>query len=226
MANIDIIVYALVAGILLVRLWAVFGRRNDEDRQRPNPFATPAPGLRKDGDVPFRLDSGRRDDLASLPLGQTPILAAPMSLLGSLEQVRQLDPGFDEKQFLQNARTVFSTVVAGFAKGDLSDAARLLSPSVLAGFQSAIEARKVAGETLETRIPRIKDAETTAARIEDNRILVTVRFASEQENILRDASVNVMHGAPGKTEEITDLWTFARDAKSPGSEWRLVETRS
>jgi predicted lipid-binding transport protein (Tim44 family) len=225
MGNIDIIIYALVAAILLVRLWAVLGRRNDEDRQRPNPFAAPAPGARADADVPFQLDRSRGDDPSSLPLGQ-PTLAAPMSLMGALEKVRQLDPSFDEKQFLQNARETFASVVAGFAKGDLSDVIRLLGPTVLAGFQSAMAARKAAGETLETRISRIRDAETTAARIEDNRVFVTVRFTSEQENILRDASGNIVHGAPGRTEEITDLWTLAHDTKTPGSEWQLVETRS
>jgi predicted lipid-binding transport protein (Tim44 family) len=57
-----------------------------------------------------------------------------------------------------------------------------------------------------------------------------VRFVSEQENILRAIETIVagdgVTGAPGKIEEITDLWVFAHDAKSSNADWQVVETKS
>jgi predicted lipid-binding transport protein (Tim44 family) len=228
--NIDIIVFALVAAILLVRLWSVFGRRNDDDVQRPNPFTTPGPtAVNDEGDVPFTLARGGKT--AETPVTPEampglPQIAAPLSLLGALAQVKQLDPTFDEKELLRTARTIFTDTVTGFGKGDLAGVARYLAPSVLANFDAAVKARQAAGETLESRIVRLRDAETAAAETRDDRTLITVRFSSEQENILRDKNGAVLHGAPGKSEEIIDLWTFARDIKSANPDWLLVETRS
>jgi len=220
MAHLDILVYALIAVALLVRLWSVLGRKNDDEPQRPNPFATPAPG----DDPKIQLARGGAETAVRPQLGQ--MVLAPASLAGTLEQIGQLDPAFDEKNFLQDARATFTSVVTGFARGDLSDIQNVLAPTVLPGFQSAMAARQKAGETLETRIGRIREAEVTTASIGETRAFITVRFTSEQENILRDGLGKVLSGMPGKTEEIVDIWTFARDAKATGTPWQLVETRT
>jgi predicted lipid-binding transport protein (Tim44 family) len=219
----DIIIFALIAVVLLARLWTVFGRRNDEDRQRPNPFATPAPGPREDDNV-VRADRDRKDD--GTPSGFSPLLLAPNSLAGALEQIKQIDNAFDEKAFLKDARTIFAAVVGAFAKSDLSDVKRRLGPAVLPNFEAVLAARRKAGEKLEIRIARIREAETTAARLEGNRGFITVRFVSEQEIIMRDAVGNAISGAMGRTEEVVDLWVFARDLKSSESDWQIIETKS
>src|ERR1700722_3935442 len=99
MAHLDIVIYALIACVLLVRLWSLFGRRNDDERQRPNPFATPAPGAEED--APFQIERGKNDGVRP---GFGPMALAPASLAGALEQIRQMDPAFDEKTFLSDAR--------------------------------------------------------------------------------------------------------------------------
>jgi predicted lipid-binding transport protein (Tim44 family) len=151
---------------------------------------------------------------------------APASLAGGLERVKQLDASFDEKQFLRNTLTVFTNIVASFAKGDLTEVATLLGPSVRARFEAAIAARKQADETLTSRIETIRDVETTAADVEDTRTVVSVRIVSDQENILRDAAGKILSGEEGTVEEITDAWVFSRDTKATTPDWQLVETRS
>ena len=225
MAHPDIIIYGLIAVVLLARLWAVFGRRNDEDRQRPNPFVAPAPDPKDDEGVIVRPRATPTEDTAQAS-AFAPLLVAPMSLAGTLERLRRLDPTFDEKQFLQNVRTTFTAIVSAFAKGDLSPVEHRLGPAVLPEFQTALTARQKAGETLENKITRIREAEVTSASVDDARAVITVRIVSEQENILRDAAGNIQSGAPGKPEEITDLWAFARDAKSADPDWQLAETKS
>jgi predicted lipid-binding transport protein (Tim44 family) len=222
MAHADIIIYGVIAVVLLARLWFVFGRRNEEDRQRPNPFATPAPGPADDNGAAIQ----RAQPRGNAPVPFAPILVAPMSLAGGLEQIRQIDASFDEKQFLQDAKGIFTNIVGAFARGDLSTVKDRLGAAVLPHFAAAINIRKKAGETLENKVIRIRETEVTAARAEGNRAVIAVRFVSEQENILCDASGNTVSGAPGKAEEITDLWTFARDAGDSKTGWQVIETKS
>ncbi|MGE3623609.1 MAG: Tim44/TimA family putative adaptor protein [Bdellovibrionales bacterium] len=224
MEHADIVVYAVIAAVILARLWMVLGRRNEGDPQKHNPYAAMAAKQAEDEDAPFQIESARKagDEKPAF----SPLLIAPMSLLGALEQIRQHDPAFDEKAFLRDVRALFTDIVTAFAKGNLADVETRLNPSVRANFQTAIDARANAGETLDTRIGRIADVETTAARVENNCAFVTVRIVSEQENIIRDRFGRITGGEPGRIEEITDIWTFMRDMGAAEKTWQLVETRS
>ena len=222
--SVDTLFYAVIAVVLVVRLWSVLGRRNDDEPQRPNPFVIPAPGAKDEKKT--ELPATASPDVPEIPLLLRPRHAAPASLAGGLEQIKTLDPSFDEKTFLQGARTAFTMIVEDFAKGDLSRIEPFLGPNVLPHFRNAIEARRKAGETMESKIMRIRNAESAAARTEDQRAIITVRFVTEQENILRDAQGKIIGGEAGKVEEITDLWTFTRDSKSDDPNWILTETRT
>jgi predicted lipid-binding transport protein (Tim44 family) len=240
MAHLDILIFALIAVVVFARLWVVFGRRNEEDRQQPNPFATPAPPtagppdklaekLQDSGKEASKTDgiiaARKLPDTAVPPRALLPMGSAPASLAGGLERVKAADPSFDERAFLRTCRTNFTAIVSAFAKGDLSDVKKYLAPSIEAHFQKAIDARRAANETLESHIEVIRDCETTAAKVEDGRTIVTVRFVSDQENILKDSAGKILSGEAGTVEEITDLWTLSHELRSSSPDWLLIETK-
>lgn len=218
--SLDVLLYIVVTVVLLARLWSLFGRRNDEDQERPNPFSS----TRADEEEMLQ-PAGRQAAAGEVPQLLKPLLAAPASLAGGLEQVKVLDPSFDEKQFLQGAKQAFSMIVGDFANGEMGRIARLLGPKVLPHFEKSIEARRAAGHVMENKIINFRDVETVAARTEGNQAFITVRFVTTQENILRDAGGRVVGGAEG-AEEITDVWVFARDMSNFDPNWLVVETKS
>ncbi len=216
--DIDILVYAVIAALLLGRLWAVLGTRNDSDPQRPNPFLPPP-------DAQPAEEKEKHPAKQNLVARLQPPGPPPHSLAGGLAQVAAVDSLFDEKAFLREAQDIFSAVVSAYAAGNLVVVADFLSPDLMSSFQRAVDARTEAGQTAQTRIARIKEAEVVAARAEGKEAFVTVRFVSDQENILRDAQGAIMGGEEGKFEEVTDIWTFARDTQEPAARWIVVETR-
>lgn len=222
--DIDILVYAVIAALLLGRLWAVLGTRNDDEPQRFNPFSAPTkpknPPKASCSDDPSGC-GGKSNVVSRL---QPPPLP-PLSLAGGLERVKTLVPAFDEKLFLREARDIFSSIVGAYASGNLTLVADMLSPELLGQFQEAVEARKAAGQTAQTHIARVKETETTSARVENNQAYLTIRFVSEQENLLRDAAGTIIGGTEGKHEEVTDIWTFVHAPLKPGTKWVVVETR-
>ncbi len=211
--DVDILVFAVIAALLLGRLWSVFGTRNDGEPQRQNPFA---PSVKKE-DEPVEAPSAA----SKLQIAPPP----PNSLEGGLAQVKAVDTAFDEKAFLQEARDIFTSVVGAYAAGRLMNVSEFLSPGLMSHFQQALDARAAAGHVAQTRISRIKEAEVLSAKAEGARAFVTVRFISDQENILRDSKGGVVGGAAGKYEEVTDTWTLARDTNLPGAKWTVVETK-
>ncbi|MFA4994752.1 MAG: Tim44/TimA family putative adaptor protein [Bdellovibrionales bacterium] len=216
--DIDILVYAVVAALLLGRLWFLLGTRNENDPQRPNPLRPPPPSdMTQDSEPTYT----RQNVVSRLQ----PVPPPPHSLAGGLAQVLAVDSSFEEKQFLQESRDIFTSIVGAYASGHLSLVTDFLSPALLGHFQEAVDARAAAGQTAQTRIARIKETEVIAAHAEDKQAILTVRFVSDQENILRDASGAILGGDEGKYEEVTDIWTFARETQLPGAKWVVVETK-
>jgi len=220
--DIDIIICAVVAILLLARLWKVLGERDEGSARRSNPFIVQPKPKEPSTVTPVLPDGLTR---AATPFLLQPLRAAPNSLAGGFEQIKTLDPAFDEKRFLENARTSFSVIITAFAKGDTAQLLALVDPTVLMHFQDAIDHRTQAHQTMENKIIAITDADPIAARIDGTRAFITVRFTSEQENVLRDAGGQVIGGEPGKTESVTDVWVFSRDTTSLDPNWRLAETR-
>lgn len=219
MGYVDILIYAAVAAFILMRLWMVLGRRDDDEPQRPNPFAMPP---QDEEDVMVRPERARELPAPiSLPTG-----LAPASLAGGLAQIATLDPTFNEKQFLQGAKNAFRMIVTEFAKGELTQSENVLAPSVREQFRKAIADRTMAGHVMENRILDIKDVDISAARVENTHAFLTVHFISHQINVTRDMKNGVVHGDADQAEEVDDVWVFSRDLKANDPNWQLVETKS
>ena len=55
---------------------------------------------------------------------------------------------------------------------------------------------------------------------------VTVKFVSDQINVMRAHDGSIVDGDPEDPIEKTDFWTFARDTRSSDPNWVLVATAS
>jgi predicted lipid-binding transport protein (Tim44 family) len=56
--------------------------------------------------------------------------------------------------------------------------------------------------------------------------VVTVRFVSEQINVVRNADGQIVDGNPNEVQKVVDLWTFRRDTTSGDPNWQLIKTES
>jgi predicted lipid-binding transport protein (Tim44 family) len=211
---IDIVLFAMVAVFLVLRLRSVLGRRTGTERRR-DLFERPAGG----------------ENVVTLPERSKPAEvtaggAAPGSVAAGLAAIRGADPSFDPDNFLRGARGAFEMIVSAFAAGDTAALRPLLSDEVYERFAEAIRARQEAKETLETNLLSIKSADITEAELSGRDALVTVRFASDQINVTRAADGSIVDGEPERVVEKTDFWTFARNTRASDPNWQLVATRS
>lgn len=234
---IDIIFFAMVAAFLVLRLRGVLGRRDGHEKQFRNPFKpqnkeqasehpeSPDDATPDDNVVPLTdrddpdFDDGAKKDPAPEQPEDSP-------LAQGLFQICSADPNFDPEEFISGARIAFEVIVGAYAAGDASALKPLLSAEVYANFSQAIRDREQAGETLEDTLVGITSAEIVEAYIEDRTISITIKFVSEQINATRDENGDVVDGNPNAVIDVTDFWTFARDAKSKDPNWNLVATSS
>lgn len=213
----DIILFAMVAGFLVLRLRSVLGRRTGNERRRdlfvrrPRPVADNVPILTEPGAV-----------TANPTASPGPVNAGGEGL----DQIRRADPSFDPSQFLEGARTAFEMVVTAFAAGDKAALRPLLSDEVFQQFVAAIDERTAAKESLETRIVRLDSSEIVEAELLARTAQITVRLVSQQINVTRAMDGSIVDGDPEHSTEKTDFWTFARDTRSTDPNWVLIATSS
>lgn len=206
----DIVLFAMVAGFILLRLRAVLGRRTGVEK--PPPAATPA--RRDDNVIALPERSPRRDEASA---GDIPPSVA--NIVGA-------DPNFDPDEFLSGAAAAYEMIVTAYAAGETETLKPLLSDAVYQGFAQAIETRKRANQTMRTTFVAMKDAAIADSAVVGSQGEVTVRFTAELINVVLDAEGRVVEGDPSAVKTVTDVWTFARDLRSRDPNWQLVRTGS
>ncbi|MGE5269956.1 MAG: Tim44/TimA family putative adaptor protein [Thiohalocapsa sp.] len=216
----DIVLFGMVAAFLVLRLRSVLGRRTGNER-RPDTMLrrADAPADKVANKV---IALGNRAAVPPPLVTATPAAAAAVGL----DRIRAADPGFDPAQFLEGARVAFEMIVAAFAAGDKARLRPLLHDDVFKPFAGAIDERTEAGETLETRILQLKHLDIVEAGVNGRTARVTVKFVSDQINVLRAHDGSIVDGDPDHAIEKTDFWTFARDTRSGDPNWMLVATAS
>lgn len=224
---IDIILFALVAGFLILRLRSVLGRRDGHQGRAPDPF-TPQPkaepGNEKVVHLPDRGDRPIEPGTPTKAEGSLAADAAKSPLEIGLTQIAIADASFDPDGFLSGARIAFELVLNAFAAGDTEALKALLSPEVYGNFVESIEQRQAAGQRLETKLVAIKSSELVEAYMAGRTAHVTVGFVSQQISAVYDAGGNVVEGDATQVIEVVDTWTFARDTRSSDPNWALVAT--
>ena len=174
------------------------------------------------------------EDLASEPAAPRPIRTAQNEaadrdeamggLRASLEQIRRADHEFSPRRFVSGAQAAFEMVVEAFAKGDTATLRPLLGDDVYDEFAAAIRDRIAEGHIQETTIVALDAAEIISAEMRASTARVTVKFVSQQINVVRDKEGEEVGGDPSLIERVTDIWTFARNTRSSDPNWALIET--
>ena len=215
----DIVLFAMVAAFLVLRLRSVLGKRTGHEQPRQDPISQRNQETEADGNV-VELPNRQRETDPMADLDPDDPLTAGIS------EIREADGSFDPGGFANGARGAFEMIVQGFAEGDRDNLQMLLAEDVYENFEAAIDEREEAEETLESTIIGIKSADVIEAGMDGQNAMVTVKFVSEQVNVTRDSEDRIIDGDPNQVTEITDIWTFSRDTKSRDPNWKLVETRS
>jgi predicted lipid-binding transport protein (Tim44 family) len=191
-----LIIIAVVAGVVLYQLYSVLGRRVG---RQPEDVTQPA-ALARTGD---RETLAEAQDPTPQPSG--------------VVAIRTRDPTFDPAKFLAGARQAYEMIVAAFASGDRTTLARLVSTTVMTGFEKAIVAREAKGvsEAVEFSQPPRSDLE--GAEVTGDVARTRVRFLAEFRSKSKGPD-----GESAQDRRTAEVWTFERRLSSRDPNWTLV----
>lgn len=214
----DIIILALIAGFILLRLRSVLGQKTGDDDflERPRPPTTmPARAAMADKFPKTKPKEDKDNYLSKLAEGEVKT---------ALSAIKAKDAQFSATQFMQGAKSAFEMVLDGFAKGDKPPLKMLLADSLYNDLCAEIDARASQDSRLETTLVSVAPKEITKASLTGNLAQVSVKFLSEQIAVTRNAQGEIIGGNPSEPAHVEDIWTFERDVTAKNPNWKIIET--
>lgn len=208
----EIVLLAMVALFVGLRLFAVLGQRTGHEQQpvtRPEAAKAAEP-------APVADVSPERKEVAGLVYED--------GAAAGIRAIIAADPSFDVARFLEGAQAAYRMTLEAFWEADREELRYLASPDVYGEFEAAIREREAAGHRLDNRLVAIERAVIEQARLSGRVAEVEVRFDADIAAVTRDADGNVVAGTLTDAVETHDVWTFRRTLGSDDPNWLLVET--
>ncbi|MFN3725325.1 MAG: Tim44/TimA family putative adaptor protein [Allosphingosinicella sp.] len=210
--TVEIVLLAMVALFVGLRLYAVLGQRTGHEQQ---PITPPQPAVKPEAAVPVTDPQ---------PVTEPSSITMDKSTAAALRSLIAADPSFDTARFLDGAQAAYRMILEAFWKGDRDTLAELVGDDVRAAFDEAITERDAAGHRLDNRLIAIERAAIESASVDNRTATVEVRFDAYVAAVTRDAEGEVVAGSLTDAVATHDIWTFRRDLKSDDPNWVLVET--
>ena len=208
-----VVLLAMVAAFLALRLYMVLGKRTGHEQPMPRAAEERVP-------------------VTPLPRAIEPLAEAreggPRTLetkaQAGIRQIVAADPAFDLAGFVEGAKGAYRVILEAFWKGDAETLNWLAVPDVRDAFAAAIAERTTAGHVLDNRLVAIEQASVVDAALDGKVARITMRFDAAIAAVTRDADGQVVAGSLTDAVDAHDLWTFTRTLKSGDPDWKLADT--
>ena len=194
---IDIILLAIMAGFILLRLRSTLGKGADNMPMKARFTQSSANEVKQEFDKSVLEEENLKDPLK-----------------------------FDEKTFIKGAEAAYEMIINAFANSERKTLRQLLAKDLFKNFDSVIKEREEKKIKSEMTFIGIKETKILDIDQKDTLYKVKTKFVSEIINCLKKDNGEIIEGDPGNIKLVTDVWIFEKDLKSNDPTWYLIELSS
>ncbi|WP_156377371.1 MULTISPECIES: Tim44/TimA family putative adaptor protein [unclassified Sphingopyxis] len=219
MTAFSIVLLAMIAAFLGMRLYSVLGKRTGHEQE-------PVLPRERTASATVRLDENDGSQAPAPASADTSGLVYEPAAEAGLRQLLASDRNFDAGRFMEGAEAAYRMILEAYWKGDRDTLRDLCDDDSYEAFADAIAAREARGETLDNRLMVIDSAKITAVELNRSEARVTVRYRADISAVTRDADGKLIAGSMSDATQTDDLWTFRRQIGSNDPNWVLDEAES
>lgn len=218
----DLVVLGAIAAFIILRYRSILGKKTGHDMSKPKVKVEPPKPQERVIQMPQKEHRAAvvvkaKEDIALADIDDAEISSA-------LAKMKQTDENFTISDFMDGAKAAFDMVVEAFSTHDKDTLKSLLSKEIYKEFEESISEQQKEKRRAQNTLVSIKKAEITEAEMSKNIATITVRFDSEQINVIVDEEGKVIEGNLSDIHDIEDEWVFERDMKSRNPNWTIIDT--
>ena len=192
----DIILLAMIAGFIVLRLRNILGRKTGHEDKVFSDFNEKKFEKFKEG-IKQKQDS----------------------------KTTEFDPS-QRKQFLKGAEIAYENIITAFSKGDKKSLNTLLTKNMSNNFTSAIEERNAKKIKSELTFVGVKSSTIEKFEKTAEALFFTVKFVSEIISVKKDINNKVIEGDTDKIKTVIDHLKFTKKISSSSPNWYLAEIKN
>ena len=191
----DIILLAMIAGFIILRLRGILGRRTGHEKKVFGNLSSKKVTQEATEEKVVNLNSNKLFNEAA------------------------------KEQFIQGAKSAYEMIITSFAKGDKNTLRPLLNKEIYQNFSDEIDQRKKENLKSELTFVGVKSAEIKNFEKKDNIYIFTVNFVSEIITCKKNKDNKIIEGNAEEIKTVTDVWKFSKNMWSTNPNWYVVETQ-
>jgi len=192
----DIILLAMIAGFIVLRLRNILGRKTGHQGKPLSHFSE-----KKFEEFKGKLDTKPKKQPTEFDTNQ-------------------------KKDFLKGAEIAYEKIITSFSKGDKESLKELLTSEMRNTFNSDIEERKSKNVKSELTFVGVKSSAIEKFENTAGALFFTVKFVSEIISVKKDKDNKIIEGDPNKIKTVIDRWKFTRKISSINPNWYLSEIKT
>ena len=195
----DIIILAILAGVVLLRLRSVLGRRTGHEKTDQSTFQYEQPSKELNPKVEIESPTVDRTSIND-------------------------DSWFNENDFVNGANNAYEVIITNFENGNKDLLKPLLNENVTKNFFDVIDKRNANNEKVEFSFIGIESSKIIYKNLKNNPMEVTIKFVSEMITCIKNNKDEIISGSINQVQKITDVWTFSKNKTIKSNDWLLSAT--
>lgn len=191
----DIVLFALIALALVFKLISILGQK-EQNRSYT------------------KFTDDNQNHSATVVIDKT---------LTPKDQLKLIDPSYDEEAFLENAKSAFKIILEAYAQGSTRVLSDLLDIEMMKKFVNQVVSRENLKQQAEINVLKINSATIEDIKIINNDAKIKVNFIAETILNIMDQKQKIIFGHQNKIENLKTQWVFKKNLKASDPTWKLVD---
>ena len=201
----DIIIFAILAGYLGIKLYRTLGVKTKIETKT----STNKPSHSNTDEIDSETLVAKEDIKKDISQGQ------------GVDYLKQIDKNFNEKQFLIGANKAYEIMTQAKNTGNKKLLISMLEDNVFRVFEKEILDREMKGNFIETTKVEVNKSEIIDAKVDNNIAYITVAFNVNIGTLVRASDSSVISDSLKKLVTYSNNWIFCRSLDSDNPNWKL-----
>ena len=217
----DIIILALIAGFIALRLRNTLGK---DVGHRPDSTQLRRQMGKELEERVVTLPTAKAKAEEEKPKKDKAFDKLENDLQDKITLIKKADPSFNVSEFFEGAKGAFEWVMKAYNDGDKSTLKQLLSKEVYTEFEEAMVDRMSSPARAHTTLVAIDEVTLMDAEIKGSKTQITIKYITDQIHVVKNEAEEVISGEASKVISVEDEWVFERSVKSRDPNWTIIDT--